>query len=926
MNETIEYPRDYQIVHNNNKRYNVNPLIMSTVSEKFKKMYFENKPPQLVIEDIYSDSIFELFIKLCHSIHVDYDLAEIMELKHLAKEWEASPVIKFCKKKIKETSKEARLCAKLIIKFKKHNELPNSDILTNKNLQLLLQSDEAHFLPQLIISILLTTSKEANIDSSIINAFIISHIYFDPKSSKCNSSFHHDLNFHFNPIEFIQYLNPTILTDSQLTSLYNDSRIHNISLIKDEFERRHPNAQITVSVSEESKVDNSPKPFRMKPPHRGIFASFSVDSPKGPVFDGAVRVSSSSNDPKSFLNFSNGNTFLIKSIDGKPPSLTIFLKKQISLTQYNIQIGKKEQPLKWVLSGSNDGKTFQEIKREDHGESMLSPSVTVPISLDEPSPPYSIFQISSNSDYLSISTIELIDSNEKSILRKGINTNLQLIKTSNNYLHRLVSTNHRKMWFSTYGPKEWIQFEFTRNLIIPSKYTIKTGSMWFPKGWYLMGSLDGNKWAQLDKRTNVSALNAKHVCETFTISSTFKCKFLRFQQIGKSWDNLEIFCISGIEFFGEIRSDESSTENSKKVEERKAKENQLQKEKKEREEKARQAHKEKEEKERQKQKEKEEKERQKQKEKEEKERQKQKEKEEMKERERQAQKEKEEREERERQAQKEKEEREERERQEQKEKEEREEKEESENQEQKEKESSNKKLRTSFILDIINKKLPIQSNEEKDKKEEEEQKEKEQQEKQRQEPKDTLIARSSITKLPSSLNEQNRSRPTRYFRLLSNQNIKSSNSEDQQPKTDEIKIDEIIKDEIIKDEIKKDEMKTDEIKTDEIKTDEFEIDDIQINEKKDNEKKDNEKKDNEKKDNEKKDNEKKDNEKKDNEKKDNEKKKDISSDDFLSDNDGFICEIQEIHTSDSTEKKSSSSSSSTVELELDDDSDDSADF
>jgi hypothetical protein len=102
-------------------------------------------------------------------------------------------------------------------------------------------------------------------------------------------------------------------------------------------------------------------------------------------------------------------------------------------------------------------------------------------------------------------------------------------------------------------PNQWISYDFGSHPITPVAYVIQScnfieGSI-HPRSWVLEGSAAGDKWTEIDRRTNVPDLNGPHRIVIFTISRPAQWRFLRLTQTQPNHAGNNVFAILYFDFF-----------------------------------------------------------------------------------------------------------------------------------------------------------------------------------------------------------------------------------------------------------------------------------------------------------------------------------------------------------------------------------------
>ena len=143
----------------------------------------------------------------------------------------------------------------------------------------------------------------------------------------------------------------------------------------------------------------------------------------------------------------------------------------------------------------------------------------------------------------------------------GITTNSQ---DEDCPLKNLVDLDSNHYYRSVENPLAIITFDFKDRFVQLTNYSIKTGT-WNTNGghlkdWIIEGSMDGNKYDEIDSRKNDSSLNGKQNSSSFEVQHK-EAKFyhfIRLRQTGPTWWNnsksyINRFEITNIEFFGFLK-------------------------------------------------------------------------------------------------------------------------------------------------------------------------------------------------------------------------------------------------------------------------------------------------------------------------------------------------------------------------------------
>jgi hypothetical protein len=106
-------------------------------------------------------------------------------------------------------------------------------------------------------------------------------------------------------------------------------------------------------------------------------------------------------------------------------------------------------------------------------------------------------------------------------------------------------------FISADAPGQWVCWDFRGMRVRPAGYTIQ--SYWLGS-WVLEGSLDGESWTVLDRRTEDrdSFMISVDRVSSFPVSNGAECRFIRLTQTGMNRDgNLGLY-LTAVEFFGTL--------------------------------------------------------------------------------------------------------------------------------------------------------------------------------------------------------------------------------------------------------------------------------------------------------------------------------------------------------------------------------------
>lgn len=145
----------------------------------------------------------------------------------------------------------------------------------------------------------------------------------------------------------------------------------------------------------------------------------------------------------------------------------------------------------------------------------------------------------------------------------------KLVKSLGTYEPKIMLDNLKepnKSATDFYAPEDgindfWVCFDFKNYRVQINGYLVKSNRFWDvskAKNWVIEISDDGQKWIEIDKKTECSSLRGNDAVEYFEIESQLKFpRFCRFRHIGECWKgtkNNGYVGISFIEFYGKFKS------------------------------------------------------------------------------------------------------------------------------------------------------------------------------------------------------------------------------------------------------------------------------------------------------------------------------------------------------------------------------------
>jgi hypothetical protein len=97
-------------------------------------------------------------------------------------------------------------------------------------------------------------------------------------------------------------------------------------------------------------------------------------------------------------------------------------------------------------------------------------------------------------------------------------------------------------------PDQWICWDFGELRVYPTHYTIKAVDL---MSWLVEGSVDGESWVEIDRRTGNRDFSVEKTA-SFPVSASPECRLIRVTQTEPDrvgWDNMWLY---GVEFFGTV--------------------------------------------------------------------------------------------------------------------------------------------------------------------------------------------------------------------------------------------------------------------------------------------------------------------------------------------------------------------------------------
>jgi hypothetical protein len=138
--------------------------------------------------------------------------------------------------------------------------------------------------------------------------------------------------------------------------------------------------------------------------------------------------------------------------------------------------------------------------------------------------------------------------------------------TSCNELHyhaKNVADFQTNSWFHSQNEKnQWLCYDFKDMRVAITHYILRSPEAsvgWYHlRSWVMEGSLDNEKWIELDCRREEQRLNgSKFVCSC-EVRTVVESRFIRIRSIGADWGGQNFLMIQAFEVFGGLRVPDSA--------------------------------------------------------------------------------------------------------------------------------------------------------------------------------------------------------------------------------------------------------------------------------------------------------------------------------------------------------------------------------
>jgi hypothetical protein len=99
-------------------------------------------------------------------------------------------------------------------------------------------------------------------------------------------------------------------------------------------------------------------------------------------------------------------------------------------------------------------------------------------------------------------------------------------------------------------PGQWFSWDFGEMRLYPTHYTLVACQ---PKSWVVEGSLDGQSWTEIDRKTNNQDFTlVGYPIASFAVSNPAECRFIRLTQTDRRHNGDNHLLLRAVEFFGTL--------------------------------------------------------------------------------------------------------------------------------------------------------------------------------------------------------------------------------------------------------------------------------------------------------------------------------------------------------------------------------------
>jgi hypothetical protein len=115
-----------------------------------------------------------------------------------------------------------------------------------------------------------------------------------------------------------------------------------------------------------------------------------------------------------------------------------------------------------------------------------------------------------------------------------------------------VDLGSDSVFYSGPKPEQWLCYDFSDMVLIPTHYSIRAGGELGPRNWVVEGRKCDADWLELDRREKNDSLKGKNVTVTFPVSQSVEVYEIRLRQTGRNHHWKHCLVVSSFEVFGSL--------------------------------------------------------------------------------------------------------------------------------------------------------------------------------------------------------------------------------------------------------------------------------------------------------------------------------------------------------------------------------------
>lgn len=431
--------------------------------------------------------------------------------------------------------------------------------------QTILFEDSFLNLPTRYIEDLFSIQSENAVSHSLLFAFILFQIHLKKQESEPLLRF-----LSYDKLTFPQLLD---LKEQLLDAEMDSCAYLVIQMSKIRNSQRN---QITFRSRFDSLFQNSLTfnvRYKKGQEFNGIFNMLTKSFKSNIVENGLVTISASSNDPRKILG-NPTKKYIWMSGNESNPFYGISLDHEITFNKYKITGVDGYMPNTYAIQISDDGHNWKDIfnVRKESSIVQLANAMGEMAENVKPTKEKLIKNIGqkfsskhirlinygkndSGSSKISLTSFELFEDSEP-ILSKLIENNPESISVlSSSYCFASI-LNHLKtdFWASLNIQNSYIQLRLNNFAVAITGYSLQTydldKDLNHLREWSIQGSLDGEKWVEIDRREPCNDLNGPLLYKYYQCQVIRPCRYIKIVSEGENHNQNYILTISSFEIFG----------------------------------------------------------------------------------------------------------------------------------------------------------------------------------------------------------------------------------------------------------------------------------------------------------------------------------------------------------------------------------------